>query len=826
MGSFDNVTLLYQHPHISIYVEDNTGYEEEELTESSKDFNGIQVAFTGSGRDNTLLYCTNTSEFLNEFGDPNYKLYGQAGYNAYNILSSNYAGCYVLRPMPDNATLANTVIMAKYKLVDDTVVIPPVIGNDVMSLTGTNNVPELIPDEEDGSIEGATAFTLTGKTVSGLTGDPNVDGLFSHITTEWLAGNNLGNFTIVTVKIPVPTGVVVGENVTITNTSEALKKFYSDFGEDPTHITANDDGITATKVRTYTAEEIFEGNDYITMAILVSEGDTTYLDINWGTEQENIVMRASGIEFVSEIIEEETPKNMKLGVAFEAVSIPNATSENVLRAEIAGLYNGGEPNEEGYCYEPLMAFWSLGRGSYGSDIRIKFTDDNEYDGAEDPTTRSYKVTIMQNTKNGLMEKEYIYGMLDEDAFDKDYEEGPSLFLADLITDPDKGSAKIGMLFNSEVYSNMIDLMNSVIDDEDEKIDVSTFDAIFGLNPDGTENTHMVLLDNTDSESYVNLVSADGVKLNLGSDGDLDPATHTEEEIEATREALLIKAFSGELDRRIKSRYSTPADFCLDANFSDAVKRQMAEFALGRKYDCLTYLDTKLLKTSNEVINYLKSLNSVYGYNIVKEMHCYKYRDQLFTGKSCEMSITHWFAKAFPNHVRVYGIGEPFAREKARLSNSEDFISNTFFPVIDPDDNDIKKQIYKYGANCYETVRYNVFQRSSAITTCKEKSDRVDEFNELITERAIGIAHSLLSSKIYHISEDEDRARFTEEAQRTVEYELAGLVKTCTVEFKMSTSDKKRNILRIVMHLTFYTVAKYGIVEVYLDPRVSEDETTS
>lgn len=824
MGSFDNVTLLYQHPHISIYIEDNTGYDEEEVEASSKDFNGIQVAFCGSGRDNTLLYCSDKTEYLNEFGEPNYKLYGQAGYNAYNILASEYAGCYVLRPMPNNATHANTVIMAKYKLVDDTVIVPPVTGNDVMSLIGTNMVPELIPDEEDGVTDGSTVFTLTGTTLSGLTGDPNIDSLFSHITPDWLAGNNVGNFTFVTVKIPIPTGVVVGENVTITSTSEALKKLYADFGEDSAHITANADGVTATKVRTYTTEELLEGNDYITMAVIVTENDTLYLDINWGTVTENIIMRASGINFVSELVEEEVPKNMKLGVSFEAVSIQGATSEDILRSEIANLYRGGEPDEEGYCYEPLMAFWSLGRGAYGSDIRVRFDDANEYDGVDDPTTRMYKVTVMQNTKEGLKEKEYIYGMLDEDAFDKDYEEGPSLFLPDLICDVDKGSAKVGMLVNSQVYDNMITLMNSVIDDEAEQMDMSTFDAIFGVNPDGTANEHILLLDNTDSENYVNLVAADGIKLSEGNDGDLDPATHTEEEIEATREELLIKAFSGELDKRIKSRYSAPADFCLDANFSDAVKRQMAEFALLRKYDCVTYLDTKLYKTANEVINYLKSLNNVHGYNIVKEVHCFKYRDQLFTGKSCEMSITHWFAKAFPTHVKLYGIGEPFARDRARLSNTTDFISNSFLPVIDPDDHDIKKQIYKYGANCYETVRYNVFQRTSAITTCKEKTDRLDEFNEYITERAVSIAHSLLASKLYHISEDDDRARFTEDAERAVEYYLAGLVKTCSVEFKMSKSDKKKNILRIALRLTFYTVAKYGIVEIYLDPRVTDEET--
>lgn len=818
MGSFDNVTLLYQHPHISIYIEDNTGYEEEEAETTSRSFNGIQVAFTGSGRDNTLLYCRNTTEFLNEFGDPNYKLYGQSAYNAYNILASNYAGCYVLRPMPENATHANTVIMAKYKLVDDTVVVPPVTGNDNASLIGTNKVTELVPDEDN-----ATVFTLNGKVVSGLSGDSNVDGLFSHITPEWLAANNIGNFVPVTVKLPIPAGAVVGSDVTITQTSSALKKIYADFGEDPTHITANADGVTATKTRTYAATDVLEGNDYITLSFLVVEGDTVYLDINWGSETENIIFRATGLEFVDELVPEEVPANMKLGVCFEATSIEDATSEGVLRSKIASLYSGETPDEEGYFYEPLMAFWSLGRGSYGEKIRVKFEDANEYESSVEPSTRMYKLVVMEGLKTGLTKREYVDGMLDEEAFDRDYESGPSLFLPDTVCDPDLGSGKIGMLFNSQVFNHMIELANSVIEDEVDKLTASTIDVIFGVTPAGTEDDRIKLLDNLDSPSYVSLVAADGFGLATGSDGDLDPATHTDEEIEATREELLIKAYGAELDRRIKSRFSTPADFCLDANFSDAVKRKMAEFAANRKYDCMTYLDTRLTKTPTEMINYLKSIATISGYNIVKECHCYKYRDQLFTGKACDMTITHWFAGAFTEHVRVYGIGEPFATDRARISNKKDFISNTFYPIIDPDDHDIKKQIWKYGANCYETVRYNVYQRTSAITTCKEKTDRVDEFNEYITHKAVEIAHSLLSSKMYKIAEDEDRQRYTQDAETAIEAELGALVKTSSVEFKMSQSDKKKNILRIALRLTFYTVPRYGIVEVYLDPRVTEAE---
>ena len=822
MGSFDNVTLLYSHPHVEIFVEDNTGYTDEEIDDSTKEFNGIQVGFFGSGRDNKLLYCRNTDEYLNEYGDPNYKLYGQAGYNAYNALAPGYAGMYIMRLMPVNATHSNTVIMAKYKLVDDTTINPPVIGNDVMELIGTNPIAEMIPDtDEAGSTAGATVFTLSGKVVSGLTGDTNVDGLFSHITADWLNGNNPGNFTIATVKIPVPTGVIVGTDVDITQTSAALKKFYSDFGEDPDHITANVDGVTATKKRTYAAEMVLEGNDYITLSFLVSEGDTVYLDINWGTDQESLIVKTTGVSFVNEIVEEEEEAPKKLGICYEAVSIENATSVDKLKAAIASLYTE-DPDVDGFYKTPLMAFWSLGRGACGENIRIKFEDANEYDGATEPTTRMYKVSVMENLKKGLTEREYIYGMMDEDAFDTDFEDGPSMYLEELINDPEGGSAKIGMYFNPVVFNHMMELVNSTIEDDDDKVTVTSFDPVFGLNVDGSENQSIVLLDNSADAAYVNLVAPDGFVLANGNDGDLDTTTHTEEEIAATKEQLLIQAFEGSLDKRIKSRYTAPADFCLDANFSDNVKAAMGAFALGRKYDCMTYLDTKLMKTPSELIAYAKTLNKINGTNIVKEAHCYSYRDRLFTGKSCEMTITHWFAKAFVTHVMVYGIGEAFAREKARLTGGTDFISGSFYPVIDPDDNDIKQQLYKYSINCYDTVKFNVYQRSSAITSYQANSDRKDEFNEYITMKAIKIAHTLLSSKLYHIAEEEDRARFTKEAEKVLQVELSGLVKTCSVVFKMSNSDKKKCILRLVLRLSFKTVAKYGICEVYLDPRVVEE----
>ena len=116
--SFENVVLLYEHPHIAVYVEDNTGYAETFLAEEEP-VRLLQAGLFGQGRDNKLVYCDSLDQFKNEFGTPNFKLYGQAGYNVARALGTGYAGAYVLRVMPEDATFANVIVTVRYKVVTD-----------------------------------------------------------------------------------------------------------------------------------------------------------------------------------------------------------------------------------------------------------------------------------------------------------------------------------------------------------------------------------------------------------------------------------------------------------------------------------------------------------------------------------------------------------------------------------------------------------------------------------------------------------------------------------------------------------------------------------
>lgn len=628
--SFENVILTYPHPHVVVFVQDNTVYTETFL-EAEAPVRFIQCGPFASGRDNVLLYYTRPDEMVNELGNLNYKLYGQAGYNAYAALSTGYAAGYIMRIMPDDATYANTVIMVKYK-VDDAV---------------------------------------------------------------------------------------------------------SEFSDGP-----------------------------------IVEGETVI-----------------------------SPK--KLYVDFFTQTITGGTDATVLETAYSALTNR-DPDDEGYYTRPLMLIRQSGRGIYGNGTRVRFGDDTAYDDPE-TTYHTYRLDVLE-MKSTLMRTEFAYGSFNEDLFDA--ATGTSLYLMDLVNDDEEGLTKVRIDIDQGTLGHIVQLYNTM--DSNDQRTTSNLDIIFGRNLDGTTNEMIVY---ETSDATVDITSAEGINLFSGEDGAFDVSNPDRDK--AITECL-IKAYNGDYDRSILSRFSSPADFQTDANFDLDVKKAMAKLAIKREWDCMTYLDTGMLSTTSDIINWGNNNRSVLSANnILNEMHNYKIRDTKFTGKTIPVTSTYKIAAELPIHIKTKGIGEAFAQENCRITNA---VKNTFLPVINPDDDDIKKELYNLRFNCYEAVSVNTYQRSTAITTQAATSDRLDEFNEYILHLAVKTAYDIMHSKIYKLGEEDHRAAYKTEADRVLQYKLGPYVRSVSVNFTMSKDDERKNIMRLVLRIVYRTVVKRGIVEIYLDPR--------
>ena len=657
-------TVNYAHPYIGIQIYDNTEYTENEVVEERKDFNGMQIGFFTGGRDNQLLYMESRDAYLKEFGNPNFRKYGQAAYNVDNALASDTCGMYVMNLRPENATHANIVVMVRFKI----------------ETTKVENPVE-------------TADTQ-------------------------------------------PSETEIGQQET------------------------------------------------------VAAGDTEI---------------------------------KKLVYSFYAKTVENAKNTTELATASAALIST-TPDEKGYYNMPLATFYALGRGEYGNGLHLVFSnateymDDDAFYDIDQPKYHTYSLTVAEATMNGLVNREVLYGNFDDEGFDASFQYGPATFFGDTINDVQEGSQKI----NAEIYSTTLEAICKLYNDTFDPVEKKTpanLDILTGLTLEGKLDENLKLDDK--AEDYLNLFSLDGFTMKSGDDGwgDADAST-----IESTKEELLIKAFSGDIDPVVLSRFSSPCDFMLDANYSIPVKRQMAALANRRMYDCMTYLDLGLANTTSGMINVLTGLKNVYGFNIIKEGHTYKWRDKEYTGKVCNMTITHWLAGALAAHMAntERGLHAPMARDTAILHSITDYIPGSFKPVIDPDSNDVKNTIYRLRGNCYETLTFNSVQRSTAITSCQTNSDRLLEMNEYILQRAVKDTYDCLASRIYKLGESSDRSQFETDAKDIITADIGDYVRTVSVSLEMTAADERKSLLRIRLRLTFKTVIQNGAIEIYLDPRVTDE----
>ena len=105
----------YLHPSVQTIINDNTEFVEE-TSQPDLGIRSLFVFTSGKGRDGVLLEMANRTQFIEEFGKPDYSKYGQPIYMPYAFLSSGQTRAYCMRVMPDDASYANSVIVAKVKV--------------------------------------------------------------------------------------------------------------------------------------------------------------------------------------------------------------------------------------------------------------------------------------------------------------------------------------------------------------------------------------------------------------------------------------------------------------------------------------------------------------------------------------------------------------------------------------------------------------------------------------------------------------------------------------------------------------------------------------
>ena len=108
----------YLTPHVKTYINDNSVISNAQPVQSENNVRLLTVFASAKGEDGVIKAFTNVNDYIEEYGTPNFNLYGQPCYMPYAALKSNNAKCYCMRVMPQTATYANVIISA-YTIVED-----------------------------------------------------------------------------------------------------------------------------------------------------------------------------------------------------------------------------------------------------------------------------------------------------------------------------------------------------------------------------------------------------------------------------------------------------------------------------------------------------------------------------------------------------------------------------------------------------------------------------------------------------------------------------------------------------------------------------------
>ena len=115
MPQAGQIVPSYTVPHVMTVINDNTVFEENVTSNPSNSPRLLCVFPSTKGEDGVIKYMNSTTEYLAEYGTPNFNLYGQACLMPYAALFSGNARVACMRIMAPDATYSNIVVVAKVK---------------------------------------------------------------------------------------------------------------------------------------------------------------------------------------------------------------------------------------------------------------------------------------------------------------------------------------------------------------------------------------------------------------------------------------------------------------------------------------------------------------------------------------------------------------------------------------------------------------------------------------------------------------------------------------------------------------------------------------
>ena len=468
-----------------------------------------------------------------------------------------------------------------------------------------------------------------------------------------------------------------------------------------------------------------------------------------------------------------------------------------------------DPDVDGYLTFPLILINSIGRGLYGNDMRVRISSLGDAD--KENEYKNYRVEVF-STDNGLQRIEMFAGALYNDAIQGTAKNAYAI--EDVVNEQ---STKMHAYVYKTALEQILAIYKAAVDPA-TAYTVKDFDILTGINKYTSDFEPKIHMD----KSSVDAVSIDRIEGTVLSGGDDGLFSTTGDPVVRANaiEDMYLRAFRGEVDKKILSKRRVPLEFIFDACYTDAVKKVLVNLMVKR-YDAFGYIDTGILNNVDDTVAWADYFED-YGDRVFsKQAQHFKIRDP-FTGKAIPLTTTFFIASKIASHFATLGNSIPFVGENA--ASLTGIIKNSLQPIIDVDDYDTKEVLYLKRINYFQSIGETTNVRGTQTTAQYSNeptkwTDLSEESNMHVLLQMKRIAEDYVARQLYNFAEAEQRKIFTENLSALYTSFRGSKVRSFTVDFQMNQYETERGILHCYLGVVFNTIAKRGIIEIDINKRV-------
>lgn len=461
------------------------------------------------------------------------------------------------------------------------------------------------------------------------------------------------------------------------------------------------------------------------------------------------------------------------------------------------------PDADGFTAVKVFEMACRGRGAWGNNVRFVL---NSYArGDRLASYKNYTLSIYEIQDATMTKKEEFTVGFDPNAVDSS---GNTLYADYIVSDPYDNSSYVNIVTNptamKELFAAYVNIM------PDTSLNQYTFDPLTGMQFGTSLTTIDGLTIDTTSNKAIALTGASGVALKGGSDGAFAEGMPNRQ---AALNDAYLKAYSGEIDRNVRSKKMFPTDIILDANFENETKIAISNLVTERQ-DCVGIFD--LGTQMNTFAALMENLADIEPYIASRsetiEGYYGKIQDPI-SFKIVPVTATYALAMMYPAHFQQNG-GKHVPLAGSSYAVMQGFLSGTAWPVYDDDlDADVLDTLTESKVNFLKVNSVRQVVRGAQTTRQDADTNLSELSNVLVLNDIRRDAVQMCEQYEYNFAEASDLQRFNKAAGILADKYQDAQVQSISAEFSMNDWESERGILHLYIDFVHKNIIKRSIVEI-------------